>query len=560
MLLNYLKTAVRNLLRQRLYALANVVGLAVGMTCCILVMLYVRHELSYDTRHPHAKQLYRVVSDESARHAQPLGPMLKQHMGEVAEVARIRQPLQPLISVDEVQQYRHVMFADATLFRLFEMPFLEGDPATALQAPRSMVLTTDVADIYFPEGDALGKTILWDNHHPYTVTGVVEIPPDTHLSFEILASYSTLDTGAEFAGWPTDAWNPGGQGFRLVYTFVRLVTQEPPPDFGARAMALIERHFGEVRRDEVERRAGTPVLQPVADIHLNSTLLDEMSPGNRNSLVYGLGIIGVLILTIASINFVNLATARSTTRAREVGVRKAIGADRGRLIGQFLGESMLLSALAVTVAMISVSLALPAFGEIVGRRLSMDLRADPVMVSMPLLVLLICGILGGAYPAFALSGYLPVTVLRGGRAGAAGHLRLRRILVVIQFSAAVTLIIITSVVTNQLEYLRTKDLGFAGDQIVVARTAYEGVKERLAAMIPELERDPNIASASTADPLPMGSARSPGMTRIQRAEGAQIVESGIFLGSSGYVRPWAWISSPVVTSATSTRRTSRRPC
>lgn len=536
MLRNYLTVALRNLARQRAYAAVNVAGLALGMAVCMLVMLYVRHELSYDTRHPHADRLFRVVSDASARHSQVLGPLLHEHMPEVEAVTRIRQSFHPLVGHEETKFYRPVHFADGNLLTFFHLPMVAGDAGTALVEPRSMVLRKDVAEIYFPDGDAVGQRILWDDQFPYTVTGVVEIPPDTHLDFEVLASSSTMATAAEFTSWhPVDAWSPAGEGWHLNYTYVRLTSQNPPPDFTERAMALIERHRGAEQRIDLEERNGVPRLQRVSDIHLNATLPEEMSPGNRLSMVYGLGAIGLLVLAIASVNFVNLSTARSATRAREVGIRKSVGAHRSRLVGQFLGESALMSAAAALLAIVVAQSGLDRFGEMVGRHLSMDL-SEPAVLAIPMIVFVACGLLAGAYPALALSSYPAASVLRSVKHRSVGRLGLRQALVVAQFTAAIALIICATVVSDQLRWMQTKDLGYDEQQVVVSRTAYAGVRDNMGAMLPLLRQQPNIESATTMMPLPMEWGRNQWMAQIQRPDATgPIFDSAVFIVASHFL-------------------------
>lgn len=533
--LSYLRTAVRSLMRQRVYAGLNVAGLALGMACCILVLLYVRHEMDYDRSHPHAERLFRVVSDASARHSQVMADLLQAGMPEVEEAAHIRQAFNPLVSHLDVKHYRPVHFATSNVLTFFNLPMVAGDPATALVEPRSMVITPAVAEAYFPDGDALGNTLVWDTQFLYTVTGIVEIPPDTHLDFQILASASTMATAGEFTTWhPVDVWSPAGEGSRTDYTYVRLSSSEPPADFSERAMALIERRFGAEQRLDVEQQRGVPTLQRVSDIHLNSTRPEEMSPGNRPSMVYGLAAIGLLVLAIAGINFVNLSTARSATRAREVGIRKSVGAHRSRLIGQFIGESLLMASAAVLIAVGLAQGALAPFGDLVGRQLSMDF-GDPVVLAIPVGVLLVCGLLAGAYPALALSSYSASRVLRRAKHGSAGRLGLRQALVVAQFTAAIALIICTSVVAEQLHWMQTKDLGFDEEQLVVSRTAYGGVRENMGTMLPLLADQPNIASATTMMPLPLEWRRNEWMTQIEGPGDAPIVESAIFIVSTRFL-------------------------
>ena len=502
MLENYLKIAARNLRKHRAYVLINIGGFAVGMACCLIIALYVRHELSFDRFHDHADRIVRVttragIGDEVthfAGAAPPIAAVSRQHFPEVENAVRVRRG-ESVVRVDaNVFSEQRFYFADSTFFDMFSLSLLEGDPATALTAPNSVVLTKTAAERYFGDANPVGATILADDNE-FRVTGVMEdVPQQSHFRFDVLASIYTLRLRDE--GGP-DTWvsNIGN------YTYL-LLRPGTSADALERKMAeLTERTVGELLG-----RLGAHyalVLQPLTDIHLQSSLTDEIEPNSRIAYVYIFSSAALLILLIACLNFMNLATARSADRAREVGMRKVLGARRPQLIRQFLVESVLLTTLAMVLALALARASLPLFNEIAGRPLA--LNDSRLLVGAAFGVSILVGLLAGSYPALYLSGFRPIHVLKGRFRSSAAGAAIRKGLVVAQFGISTLLIIGTGVISSQLDYARTQRLGFEPEQVVVL-PIYEDAQLSSSshALKQEIAAHPSVLSAAGANHFPGG--------------------------------------------------------
>ena len=466
---NYLSVAVRNLRRHPAYSLINIAGLAIGMATCILILLYIQDELSYDRYHPHADRVYRIVDDiesggqivQTAGTPTGWGPALKRDFPEIELVVRLRGTESAwLVDLGNTIYYeRKVIWAGPDLFRMFSFPLVAGDPGTALAEPYSMVITEELADKYFGAEEAIGKAVNLDNRWDFTVTGVMKnIPTNAHMRPDMFVSYSTMI--AIQASWDLEDW----EYHRNLYTYIRLRENVSPDDLEAKLPAFLERHAGDQYREAgISLR---PSLQPLVDIHLYSNRESEHEPNGDIRYVALFMAIAFLILIIACINFINLATARSEMRAREVGVRKVLGANRVQLIRQFLGESVLMAGLAAIVAVILVHLALPAVNEIAGKQLALPLTDWKVVAALALGTTLI-GLAAGSYPAAYLSGFLPAVVMKGNPETGKKGLGMRQALVVIQFSMSIFLLVSTAVIHDQLDYIQTKRLGFNKEHVMV---------------------------------------------------------------------------------------------
>ena len=465
---NYLSVAVRNLRRHPAYSLINVAGLAIGMATCILILMYIQDELSYDRYHPHADRVYRIVDDiesggqtvQTAGTPSGWGPALKRDFPEIELLVRMRGTGSAwLVDLGNTIYYeRKVIWAESDLLNMFSIPLVAGDPGTALAEPYSMVISEDLAFKYFGAEVAIGKVVNLDNRWDFTVTGVMKnIQTNSHLRPDMFVSYTTMYA---IQSWNLDDW----EYHRNLYTYIRLRENVSPGDFEAKLPAFLERHAGDQYRE-----AGIsirPSLQPLVDIHLYSNMESEHEPNGDIRYVALFMAIAFLILIIAGINFINLATARSEMRAREVGVRKVLGANRIQLFRQFLGESVLMAGLAAIVAVILVHLALPAVNEIAGKQLALPLTDWMVLVALALGTTLI-GMAAGSYPAAYLSGFLPAEVMKGSPESGKKDLGMRQALVVIQFSMSIFLLVSTAIIYDQLEYIQTKQLGFNKEHIMV---------------------------------------------------------------------------------------------
>ncbi len=467
MLRNYVKIALRNLRKQKGFAFINVLGLAVGLAASLLILQYVVHELSYDDFHADADRIYRVRYDffrdgeqvfKCATAFPRVGPTMKEQFPEVEDYARLylRYGGGVVRIGDRSFDEENLFQADPSFLTMFEYPMLAGDRETALSEPNTAVISAEAAAKYFGDADPLGQRIRFGSDEEYTITGVAVSPENSHLKFHFLFSYATLIQ--KWGEYFDNAW-----GWYDFYTYLKLRPGADPAALAAKLPAYIDEQSEEEDAHERVRF----VLQPLPAIHLHSDLIQEARVNGNATSVYFLGLIAFMILVIAWFNYVNLATARAVARAKEIGVRKVVGAHRGQLIGQFIFESLLLNVLAAGLALLLAWAALPLFNTLVGKDLALGLAVD-ARFWLALAGLFGVGALAaGLYPAFILSSYKPVLVLKGQFANARQGLRLRKVLVVGQFAASVALMAGTLIVYQQLAFMRSQDLGIDIDQVLV---------------------------------------------------------------------------------------------
>ena len=514
MLKNYLTVVLRTLQRHKGYSFITITGLAVGIACCILILLYIRHEVSYDQAYDKADRIYRIVSEErteeglsrSARSPVPLGPALKQSYPEAEDFIRFWRAFQPVLRYEDkvFREQGQLYFTDATVFDVFSLDLLAGDPRTALAAPGTIVLTETMAHKYFGDADALGKVLDYTGYPGrgdslrFTVTGILrDLPDNTHLAFEALASLEGIETERDNFG----SWKP-------LWTYVLLPEHVAPEQLESKFPAFVEQHL------DPEPGALTLRLESLTDIHLNSTYEGGFTPGTDIALLYIFAAVGFFLLLIACINFINLATARSLKRAREVGMRKVLGAYRHQLIGQYLGEALMLSTLALLLALVLVELILPVFNTLLDQNLTLDYTHDATLRAvLPALVLFV-GLLAGLYPAFFLSRFQPVTTLKGQGMRRAAGAGLRKALVVFQFTISVALIAGTAIVYLQLDFVRSKNLGFDKEQVVVMPHPRTGQEDALRAA---LMQHPTVTHVTESQRVPVNTINADG--RPVRPEG-----------------------------------------
>jgi putative ABC transport system permease protein len=505
---NYLKIAFRNLLGHKGYTFINVAGLAVGMACCILILLYVRYELSYDRYHDQADRIYRVSlhgrlagNDVNVTYTcVPLAPTLVNEYPEVLHATRLRRAYRTiLVSIgDRRFNEERVFYADSTYFSVFTLPLILGDPKTALSAPNSVVLTRETANKYFGEENPIGKTLTFDNSTDYLVTAVSEnVPPNSHFHFDFLASFVSLDYHT------STVWISNN-----LQTYVVLKENASASQLIAKLPGLVSKYVA----PQIQQAMGISFdafiegggkygysLQPVTDIHLYSKLDDEIEPGSSAAFVTIFSLIALFILILACINFMNLATARSANRAKEVGLRKVVGSNQFQLVRQFLIESILLSATALVLAVILVELFLPAFNNLAAKQIETNYFGKGSLLPGLVIITLLVGLLAGSYPAFFLASFQPISVLKG--KSMAGSSVLRSGLVVFQFVISISLIIATFVVYSQLQYIRNKELGFDKEQVVVIQRA-AALGDQLYAFQSEVKQFPGILSTTATMHLP----------------------------------------------------------
>jgi len=511
MLKNYLKIALRNLLKHKSYSVINILGLAAGMACCVLILLYVHDELSFDAFHQKADHIYRVAEVRSApdrgdQHAAstmpPLGPALAGDFPEVLEATRLFRGWRLTIKHNETRKIvRDQFFTDSSFFRIFDFPFASGDPASALAAPGAVVLTESIAQQLFGNENPLGKPIhLEAEDFPefgqiaFNVTGVLrDIPPNSHLNFSMLISLSTLNR-FDFIIGDFAAWNSS-----FVPTYVLL-------DKGADRAALEARfpEFSKKYRGEAAWAQKRFYLQPLKDIHFQSQHIQfELNyKEGRIVFVYILASIALFILLLGCINYMNLATARSTTRAKEIGLRKVIGGHRREMISQFLLESIFTAALAMATALLLVEIILPSFNALAEKKLALDFTRNLAVLLGMIGTALFAGLIAGIYPAFYLSKFSPAGVLKGRSAAGAGSSRLRRTLIVVQFAVSVIMIVATFVVARQMQYIRARELGFRKDHLFVIDINHEDVQTRYLAVKAELSRNAAVQSVTVSSRVP----------------------------------------------------------
>ena len=478
MLQNYLKVILRNVFRHKGYSVINLLGLAVGMTSCILIMLYVQDEFSYDQYVEYPDRTYRITIDmaagdrgdvHSARSAPPWAPVLAEELPEIESYVRLKSPLVSwMVSYNPTNKKFHekgFFFADETVFEFFNLNLVRGDPETALKEPSTLVISESMATKYFGNEDPIGKVITLDNSYDFRVTGVMEeIPKNSHFQCEFFASFVTLHS-IENGPYGQDYGNSMQQFFPDVYTYVRLPEGYDPAQLEEKLVGFVDRHHGE----DLTQFNATMVasLQPLTDIHLNSNREAELQSNGDMAYIYIFSAIAVFVLIIACINFINLATARSAARAREVGIRKVVGAYRVQLMFQFMGESVVMAIASLILAIGMAYFLLPAFNSISAKALTLTLTDSTLLMSLVGIVLLV-GLIAGSYPALFLSSFQPAAVLKGSsKAGSSSNATLRKILVVFQFSLSIVFIIGTWVVGAQMKYMQSKNLGFNKEQVVI---------------------------------------------------------------------------------------------
>lgn len=502
MIRNYLKIVLRSLVKRKIYTFVNVLGLAIGITSFVMIMLYILDELGYDKHHGKADSIYRVcmiydfegVGENSASMPFPVAFTLKEEYPDmISQAVRLFnfQSNRNLLEYGE-QKFNEsrIYFADSTFFSMFDAEFIAGDPATALNESGSIVMTESMAKKYFREEEALGKMMKLETQMPLKVTGVVkDAPLQTHFHYDFLISMSSA--GKAFSGRlpKTWVWNP-------CWTYIELAKGVNPDDLEANFPSFIQKYYYDAERESI-----TMYLQRLTDIHLHSRLDYELEPNGNYSYVVVLSVIAVFLLLIASINFMNLSTATAGSRAREIGIRKVTGADRFALFIQFIGESLFLTLLAMVLSLIMIELLLPLFNMYTGKEIGFNrlLNADNLLLLVLLWLLL--GILSGAYPAVYLSSFRPITVLKGtmGLESKSGFAR--KILVIFQFTISIALIIGTIVIFRQVQYLRKAELGFNPKNIILLPIQRTGVANVFPTFKDEILSNPDVLSVTFVDDI-----------------------------------------------------------
>mgnify|MGYP005811685645 CR=1 FL=1 len=513
MLTNYFKIFIRNLKKGPAFILINILGLSVGMASSILIFLFVQHELSYDKYHENADRIYRVsrawfnqdgaTSLHLGHAAPPFGPLIQSDFeGKVQEAARVMSVDVVMKEGEDVFEEERFFFADPNVMKVFSWKMLDGEAGKALSFPDGLIISQSMAKKYFRNEDPIGKSLegkIGPTTVNFQVRGVMEdFPDNSHFKADFLAS---MEPVVQFyGGYDQMMGNFGSNNFG---TYLLLDKGVDAKALEEELPAFIDRHM-QANSQGVPASKGTKLyLWPLTDIHLHSNLDSEIEPNSSIEYVYIYGAIAIFILLIACINFMNLATARSAKRALEVGLRKVLGADRELLVRQFMGETIFMAVLAMLFALLIAYLALPAFGNFTGKVLSMNIFEHPEYLLGFVGLVVLVGIVAGSYPSLFLSGFQPVSVLKGTYKIGSIHEKFRSVLVVGQFAISIVLIVAVLVVLRQLDFMKNKDLGFEKDDIVVLNAyqeftnQYEMVRERLL-------RHPQIKEVSLASRVPSG--------------------------------------------------------
>ncbi len=495
MLKNYLTIALRSIVKDKFYSLINILGLTIGITCSLLLLLYITDELSYDKYHAKANRIYRVVSriqepDKTfgwASTQNPLVKTLKQDYPVVENYVRFFPYGRVAFKLGEKQFYEEDIYAaDSTVFDVFTYHFLEGDRRTALDQPNSIVLTKSVAQKFFGSKSALGQTLQTSDTTAYKVTGVIEdVPENSHFTFNALFSTGINERGQAATNW----------GGFYVSSYVLLPENYNPKLLEAKSPQVYNKYM-----KPIFERMGIKInfeLQPITSIHLHSKLEGETN--GDIGYVYTFSAIAFFMLLIASINYMNLATARSAKRAKEVGLRKVMGSLRGTLMAQFLTESVLMTVLALTLSLILAAILLPFFNNVSGKEIRFVELLQPQFLLLALAIVVFTGVISGSYPAFYLSAFQPAAVLKGTLSAKGGNAFFRKALVVSQFAISLVMLICTWIVYEQLSYMRNKDLGYDKEQVLTIDFQDNQPRDKYNALRQLLLANPKVRSVASAN-------------------------------------------------------------
>jgi putative ABC transport system permease protein len=508
---NLIKVAFRNIWKKKLFSLINIIGLSIGIACFFLISINVRHESSYDKFQKDGDRIYRVALERIypekvisyAVIPYSIGDAMKADFPEVEDMTRVLDNRGNVMMSYEEKQYeeKDIFFVEPNFFEMFSISLTKGDPENIFATPNSIVLTEDTALKYFGDEDPIGK-FLTTPQGPALVSGVCEnIPENSHMAFDILVSLSI--TGIQN--------RPNYVSFS-VHTYVMLKEGVPADEVEAKMPGLVEQYAaGQIQaqtglsfKEYVAAGNGyNYFFQPIRDIHLHSNLEAEIKANGNITYVYILVAIAAFLIIIACVNFMNLATARSASRAREVGIRKIVGSTKGLLIRQFLFESLITSLISVAVAATWIQLLLPVFNRLTQKQLEIHYLRDPFNIVFLLVIGIFVGVLAGLYPAFALSSFRPIAVLKGRFTTSRSGTRMRNALVVLQFAISIICIAMTILVYRQMDFMQKKDLGFDKENIVVVDRAYT-LQNRSEAFMQELRNLPGVVNAAGSNTIISG--------------------------------------------------------
>jgi putative ABC transport system permease protein len=520
MIKNLLLIALRNFGKDKWYSLLNVLGLTIGITFSLFLIFYITDELNYDRYHDKADRIYRIVSylKESDKNTDwtltqlPLAATMKKDFPEVEEATRVLSRERTLFKNGENSFYEtKLYYADSNIFNIFSCKFVEGTAGTALNEPFSIVISKTLAEKYFgKKTSAVGKT-LKTVYDVYKVTGVIEdLPKNSHLLYDMLISSSTILRGNNNGQF---AW-----GNFNNFTYVLLKPNTSSAALEKKMLPMYDKYMAPIfAKFNVSMKYG---VQPITAIHLHSKLEKEPEELGNMSYILIFSAVAFFMLLIACINYMNLTTARSARRAKEIGIRKVTGSSKGQLIAQFLTESLMTAFIAVLLSLVLVILLLPVFNSLSGKAFTMKTLLQPFNLTLLLEIILFTGLVGGSYPAFYLSSFKPVSILKGALSKASGNVNLRRSLVVLQFSISMIMLICTWVVYSQLSYLQKKDLGFNKDQVMtVTINTGEDERPKIASMNNEFRNLAGVKEVGTGNCYPGGANINFNLFHVQTKSG-----------------------------------------
>ncbi|MCX6555988.1 MAG: ABC transporter permease, partial [Candidatus Aminicenantes bacterium] len=508
MIINYFKTAFRNLIKNKSYAFISVFGLAIGMAVCILLLLYVKHELSYDRFNKNVANIYRLCQPQHPYNSPQTAKLLADNLPEIKDYARI------LISGNDIIQYKEkrylekenvLAYADASLFRIFSFKFKQGYPEKALQQPFTMVISEKAARKYFGNENPVGKVLKLNNQYDYMIAGVMEdMPQNSHFRYDIIA---TLTAAEKVVGvdWMN---NWGWQNFLVYFVMQEQFSQ---PAFEIKCSELIAKHSNSGPNSPSVKYS----IQSLKDIHLYSHFENDIQPQNSITYVLIFSAIGFLILLIACFNYVNLLTANATTRAKEIAIRKVAGASRNHLAMQFIGESFIVLFMALIIALVFVAMFLPVFNALSGKVLSFASLVQVSTILEILAIVMVTGVLAGSYPAFFLSAFQPAKMLKAYTNTGKAKFNFRKLLVGVQFTIVIILICCALFMFSQIHFLQNKKLGFDKEYTLISEInnttddveKYTALKQAL--LRESVVGSVSIASRIPSDPLTDGGALIP---------------------------------------------------
>jgi len=499
MIKNYLKIAFRNIIRHKAFAAINIAGLAIGMACSIFILLWVQNELSYDRFNKNANEIYRIAARagdfKAAINPAPMVADLQAKIPAIKNTVRLTTLSTNVFEVgDRKFEEKRVFYADSTFLQVFSYKLIKGDRAAALNRPDAVLITEELAKKYFGNEDALGKILRKDNNKDVIVTGVLaNIPSNSHLQFDIILPMSSIAQTSD--NIKNQVWDN--------FDFYAYIQLDKTFDPSSANIAKFNKQMDEIYKTHVSEKILKVNfwLQPLTAIHLHSNYQADL-PGHGNAQYVNIFfVVALFIMAVACINFMNLATARSARRAKEVGLRKVVGAGRKQLIGQFLGESMLISFVSLLIAIGIVWLLLPAFNDLAGKKLSIHLL-DRKIITILVVIALATGLVSGSYPALFLSGFQPVKVLKGNIKTMGGNLIFRNGLVVVQFVVSIVLLAGTAIVYRQLNFIKSMNLGFDKSNLLYFPMAGE-MWNKQQALKAELKQNPLTANYAITGDLPV---------------------------------------------------------